>query len=60
MGFYFKAAARHGYNVVVLESKTPWKSDPAVLAAKNSHGVTEDVLRQKVGLFDAMFTGHYS
>ena len=60
MGFYFKAAARHGYNVVVLESKTPWKSDPAVLAAKNSHGVTEDALRQKVGLFEIVYPMYFA
>ena len=60
MGFYFKAAVRHGYHVVVLESKTPWKSDPAALADKNSHGVTEDVLRQKVGQFEVVYPMYFA
>ena len=60
MSFYFKAAARHGYNVVVLESKTPWKSDPAVLAMKNSHGVTEEAIRQRVGQFEVVYPMYFA
>lgn len=60
MGFYFKLAAKHSYHVVVLESKTPWKLDPAVLAEKNSHGVTEDVLRQKVGQFEIVYPMYFA
>ena len=60
MGFYFKAAERHGYNVVVLETKTPWRLDPAVLAEKNSHGVTADVLRKKVGQFEFVYPMYFA
>ena len=60
MGFYFKAAARHGYSVVLVESRTPWRSDPAALAAKNKHGVSEDVLAKMVGKFEVVYPMYFA
>ena len=60
MGFYIKAAEKHGYNVVVVETKTPWRLDPAVLAEKNSHGVPAEVLRKKVSQFEVVYPMYFA
>ena len=44
MGPYLKLAADHGYAVILTEPRTPWRCDPAELAARNRHGVGEAVV----------------
>jgi hypothetical protein len=38
----------HVYRVVIVEPQTPWAFDPRVLAEKNSHGVSVDVLAKRL------------
>ena len=52
MVHYAKLADAHRYVVIVLEPQTPWKHDPAELAKRNKHGVTEEILAQKLASFE--------
>lgn len=45
---YRDLAKKHNYTPLILEPQTPWAMDPKELAQKNSHGVSEDILIQKV------------
>ena len=60
MNSYVNAAGKHAYPVILVESKTPWRMDPKELAAKNSHGVPEEVLRNKVKQFELVLPLYYA
>lgn len=45
---YMKAAHDYGYKVLVHESDTPWKFDPAILAQRNQHGVPLDKIKMMI------------
>ena len=47
MKHYTNLAQRYGYTVVIVVPRTEWAFDPAVLATKNKHNVTEEKLRGK-------------
>ena len=52
MGHYVGLAKKHGYVVIVVHPKTPWRFDPEMLATRNKHGVPVDVLKRKLQMFD--------
>lgn len=54
MGKYFRLASEYGYAVIVVEPKTPWKLEPVELAAKNIHGCTAELVKQKMKKFKAV------
>eukprot|EP00095_Tigriopus_kingsejongensis_P004573 maker-scaffold462_size163801-snap-gene-0.47 protein:Tk04573 transcript:maker-scaffold462_size163801-snap-gene-0.47-mRNA-1 annotation:"2 -cyclic-nucleotide 3 -phosphodiesterase-like" len=60
MNLYFKLAHRHNYHVILAETQTPWRLDPVELARRNSHGVGENILRQKVGQFKDVIAVYYA
>lgn len=54
MKFYFDLAKAYGYITVVIEPRTPWKRDVAVLAHKSSHNIPQDILLAKVYIYNFM------
>ena len=63
MAHYFQLAEKFQqkvYRVVIIEPQTPWALDPRQLALKNSHGVSEEVLRKKVFAYDAIKPTYYA
>ena len=48
MKYYLKLAKSYNYNNIILEPKTPWKTDASILAQKTTHGLDEEFLSQKV------------
>jgi len=48
---YFKLASCHGYRVIIAEPKTSWKLNHRMLAKKNKHGVSSEVLEKRVKLY---------
>lgn len=60
MNFYFSLAKANKYIVVLVEPMTPWKLDPTQLAFRNSHGVSEEVLRRKVGQFKDIIPTYFA
>jgi len=48
MGPYFKAAANHRYNVIIVEPKTPWKFDVDELEEKNKHNVDRIIIQARL------------
>ena len=48
------------YRVIILEPQTPWAFDPYVLALKNSHAVSEDVLRKRAFAYDVIKPQYYA
>ncbi|XP_064646856.1 uncharacterized protein LOC135499823 [Lineus longissimus] len=59
MNPYFGIAHHQNYDVILVEPDTPWKFDPVELAKRNSHGVTEEVVRQKLSHFETVFPLYY-
>lgn len=51
MSVYLKLAKTYGYIIVTVQPKTPWRFDPVELASRNTHGVPEDILREKIASF---------
>ncbi|CAG0897158.1 unnamed protein product [Cyprideis torosa] len=49
---YRQIATRFHYIVVIMESQTPWRFDPMILAQKNSHGVDEKTLQMRVNQWE--------
>ncbi|KAH9498585.1 hypothetical protein Btru_007462 [Bulinus truncatus] len=60
MKFYSNLANTSGYIVVTVQPKTPWKMDPMQLALRNKHGVTVDILKKKVQMFDDVIPAYYA
>ena len=58
MGFFSRQF--FSYNVILMEPETPWKLDPSVLAEKNSHGVSEEVLAKKVAQFKPILSLYFA
>ncbi|XP_052812872.1 uncharacterized protein LOC128240317 isoform X2 [Mya arenaria] len=49
MAHYVKLAqTSHYYHIIIVEPETPWRYDPDILAARNSHGVTKDIIAKKL------------
>ncbi len=51
---YLDQASFHGYLVVIVTPKTPWRLDPEELARRNSHGVPFHVISKKVRAFTSL------
>ena len=63
MAHYFQLAEKSQqkiYRVIIIEPQTPWALDPRQLALKNSHGVSEEVLRKKVFAYDVIKPTYYA
>ncbi|XP_071103876.1 2',3'-cyclic-nucleotide 3'-phosphodiesterase-like isoform X1 [Haliotis cracherodii] len=52
MHFYTNLAHRTNYTVITVIPKTSWRFSPDVLARRNKHGVSEDILREKLHQFE--------
>lgn len=48
MDFYRQLANTKSYIQLVVEPKTPWKFNPEVLASKNSHGITVEIVQRRL------------
>ena len=48
MKTYVQHANKEGYLVILVEPKTPWRLNANILAEKNSHGVSKEVLQKKI------------
>lgn len=53
---YTEQAVACGYRIEILEPDTPWKFDLPVLALRNGHGATEEVLRKMHAQWETDFT----
>jgi tRNA uridine 5-carbamoylmethylation protein Kti12 len=49
---YVDMAMRHGYNVVVVETKTAWAKDPFELYKKNTHGVPLETIKKMLARYE--------
>ncbi|KAK6961364.1 2p 3p-cyclic-nucleotide 3p-phosphodiesterase [Biomphalaria glabrata] len=59
MKYYADLGNVHGYVIVTVQPKTPWKMDPVQLAQRNKHGVPYDILKKKVQMFDDVVPVYY-
>ncbi|KAK8736144.1 hypothetical protein OTU49_004843 [Cherax quadricarinatus] len=59
MKFYLDIAKRHRYIPLVLEPQTPWAMDPCELALRNSHGISEKIIAQKVHTYQPVQPIYY-
>lgn len=60
MGEYFRLAGLYNYVVLLVEPRTPWAMDAAALAAKNTHGVSEEHIRLKMKKFGPVFPVYWA
>ncbi|XP_055546869.1 uncharacterized protein LOC129731124 [Wyeomyia smithii] len=54
MHAYVQIAAEHGYMLEVLEPVTHWRYNPKGLAARNTHGVPEQKIRNILGNYEKL------
>lgn len=59
MKSYIQNANREGYLVILVEPKTPWRLNAAILAEKNSHGVPREVLQKKIKSYNSIVPLYY-
>ena len=59
MKTYFQNANKEGYHVILVEPKTPWRLNADILAEKNSHGVSKEVLQKKVRSYNSIVPLYY-
>ncbi|XP_063410923.1 2',3'-cyclic-nucleotide 3'-phosphodiesterase-like [Mytilus trossulus] len=59
MSSYLALAFTNNYPVVVVQPRTPWSKDADKLAELNSHGVTSDIIRQKLRSFEDVAPLYY-
>ncbi|XP_023349258.1 NEDD4-binding protein 2-like 1 [Eurytemora carolleeae] len=59
MGTYFKLAEKYRYTVILAEPKTPWRYNVQELAARNSHGVSIDVLSRRVKDYERVLPRYF-
>ncbi|XP_045611248.2 2',3'-cyclic-nucleotide 3'-phosphodiesterase isoform X1 [Procambarus clarkii] len=57
--YYLDLTKKYNYTPLILEAQTPWAMDPKELAQKNSHGVPEEVLVQKVKDYEPVLPLYY-
>ena len=49
---YIKYAKQHGYVVVLVEPRTPWKRQPVELRAKSTHDVPLMTIRKRLEQYE--------
>ena len=49
---YISYAKQHGYVVVLVEPRTPWKRRPIELQAKSTHGVPLMTIRKRLEQYE--------
>lgn len=49
---YVEAALEHGYRIELREPNTPWKFNAKELARRNSHGVSEQIIRGQISHYE--------
>lgn len=59
MSSYLALAFTNNYPVVVVQPRTPWSKDADKLAELNSHGITADIIRQKLRSFEDIVPLYY-
>ncbi|CAC5398330.1 NOP58 [Mytilus coruscus] len=59
MSSYLSLAFTNNYPVVIVQPRTPWSKDADKLAELNSHGVTADIIRQKLRSFEDVTPLYY-
>jgi len=56
---YFQIANREGYIVIIVEPRTPWHLDSEVLAKRNNHGVTLELIQTKAEMLKPVSPLYY-
>lgn len=46
--YYLSLSKEHHYTPLIMEPQTPWAKDTKQLVTKNSHGISKEILDQKV------------
>lgn len=59
MKTYVQHANKEGYLVILVEPKTPWRLNANILAEKNSHGVSKEVLQKKIKSYKEIVPLYY-
>ncbi|KAK8752534.1 hypothetical protein OTU49_006029 [Cherax quadricarinatus] len=57
--YYLNLTKKYHYTPLILEPQTPWAMDPKELAERNSHGVPEAVIEQKVRSYEPVLPLYY-
>ncbi|KAG0724170.1 2',3'-cyclic-nucleotide 3'-phosphodiesterase [Chionoecetes opilio] len=51
--YYLRLSKDHHYTPLIIEPQTPWAKDTEQLAGKNSHGLTKEILDQRLKKYEA-------